>query len=182
MAKGIRLKIPELKKNLNEYEHKELIKVIGDLYKLNQEVKDYLHVKIMGEEAVQELFKRAKKEIEEEFFPDKGFGKMRLAKAKKAISNFKKLTNDSTRVLDLMLHYVENGTAFTLTYGDIDERFYYSMESMYQKVVAACEKDEKLFNNFKDRLYTIVLEADGIGWGYHDYLSDIYHSICWLAK
>src|SRR5690625_7650460 len=88
---------------------------------------------------------------------------MRLAKAKKAISDFKKLTDDSGKVLDLMLFYVENGTEFTLTYGDIDERFYGSMESMYEKVVVACEKDEKLFNKFKDQLYTIVLETSGIG-------------------
>ena len=34
------------------------------------------------------------------------------------------------------------------------------METMYYKVAVACEKDEKIFNQLKDRLYAIVLETD----------------------
>lgn len=177
-----KLKVPELKKKLKELEVKDLIQTVADLYKMNQEVKDFLNVKFIGEKVVQELFERAKKEIEHEFFPETGFGKMRLAKAKKAITDFKKLTGDFEKVIDLMLFYVERGTKFTNTYGDIDERFYSSMESMYKKVAIACDKDEKLFVKFKPRLYAIVLETNGMGWGYHDYLFDVFHSISWVNE
>jgi hypothetical protein len=77
---------------------------------------------------------------------------------------------------------VEFGTAFTREYGDIDERFYDSMESAYDKVVTACEKDETLFKQFRERLYQIIIETDGMGWGYHDNLKDIYYSIGWLEE
>ncbi|MEN1970386.1 DUF6155 family protein [Lentibacillus sp. N15] len=182
MRKINHMKVPELKKNLKAFDQKELVSVITDLYKLNSDVKDYLTMKFTGEATTMELFERAKKDVRDEFFPDKGFGKTRLAQAKKAITNFKKLTNDSLRILDLMLYYVEVGTEFTNTYGDIDETFYYSMESMYMKVIAACEKDETVFKQFNDRLYAIVEDTDGMGWGFHDNLEDIYYSIGWLDK
>jgi len=182
LSKNNNLKIPELKKHLTDLDQKDLIKIITDLFKMNNEVKDFLNVKFLGDKVIKELFERANDEIENEFFPINGFGKMRLAKAKKAISEYKKLTGDTVGTLDLMLCYVENGTAFTNTYGDIDERFYASMESVYEKVVKACEKDESLFLKFQARLYSIVEETDGIGWGFHDHLSHVYYSISWLEK
>ena len=34
-----------------------------------------------------------------------------------------------------MIQYVENGVKFTNAFGDIDEPFYYSMESMFEKAL-----------------------------------------------
>ncbi|WP_338061897.1 DUF6155 family protein [Virgibacillus indicus] len=169
-----------MKKETQGIRQKELIRLVAELYKLDPNVQQYLSVKFLGEETIHDLYESTKKEIEDEFFPNKGFGKMRLAKAKTAITNFKKLTNDHLRTVDLMLTYVEVGTEFTNTYGDIDEKFYSSMYSMYDKVVTECEKDEELFKEFGDRLYSVVIESDGIGWGYHDGLADLYYSISWV--
>lgn len=54
------------------------------------------------------------------------------------------------------------------------------MASMYYKVVKECEKDERLFNQFRDRLESVVEDSSGIGWGYHDDLKDVYYSIEFL--
>lgn len=86
-------------------------------------MQNYLSVKFLGVETIQDLYVNAKNEVEDEFFPAKGFGKMRLTKAKSVITNFKKLTNDHLKTVDLMLFYVEVGTEFTNTYGDIDGNF-----------------------------------------------------------
>lgn len=182
MADASKIKIPELKKLLKQLDQKELISLVSDLYKVNKDVQSYLSVKFIGEETIIDLLENAEKEIWNEFFPEKGFGKMRLAKAKKTITNFKKLTNDHERTVDLMLFYVEAGTEFTITYGDIDEKFYDSMESTYHKVAKECEKDKELFNKFDKRLYAIVVATEGMGWGYHDGLSDMYYSISWLDE
>ena len=93
--KGVRksmtkLKISDLKKHLRNFEQKELIKLVTDLYKLNKEIKQFLAIGVNGEEAFATVFEKAKKEILDEFFPDKGFGKMGHDRAKKAISDFKK--------------------------------------------------------------------------------------------
>ena len=182
MGKVTKLKVTELKKHLKEYDQKELINLVSDLYKLNENIQQYLTVKFNGEETVKELYLKAKKEIRDEFFPNKGSGKMRLAEAKSTITNFKKLTNDHVKMVDLMVFYVEVGTEFTNAYGDIDERFYSSMYSMYGKVIMECEKDEALFKEFHDRLYGIIVDSDGIGWGYPDGLENLYYSISWLEE
>lgn len=177
-----KLKVNELKKELKGLGQKELIQLICELYKLNKDVQHYLSNQLIGEEAIIDLYEKTKKTIQAEFFPERGFGKMRLGEAKNAITNFKKLSNDELKTLDLMIFYVEMGTEFTNTYGDIDSKFYNSMLSMYDKVIMECDKKEKLFITFQERLYSIIEEAEGIGWGYHDGLCDIYYSIQWTIE
>ncbi len=63
---------------------------------------------------------------------------------------------------ELMLSYVEQGVKFTNTYGDIDERFYSSMATMYEKVITICNEEEKFFQLFNGRLKKIVTDTDGI--------------------
>lgn len=176
------LKLNELKKELKTLEQKELIQLISDVYKVNKDVQHYLSNRFKGEEAIKDLYEKTKKIVENEFFPNRGFAKMRLGVARDAISNFKKLSSDAGKTIDLMLYYVETGTKFTNTYGDIEGKFYNSMVSMYNKVVNECNKSEEFYNIFKDRLYLIVSETDGIGWGYHDDICAIYYSLDWLEE
>ncbi|WP_206662954.1 DUF6155 family protein [Anaerobacillus alkaliphilus] len=176
------LKISELKKSLKQLDQKELIQLVVDMSKLNTDVKEFLATKYGGEEVVNELFNKAKKKITNEFFPEKGMPKLRLTEAKKAIADFKKTTGDDMKVADLMLLYVEMGTEFTRSYGDIDWNFYNNMIVMYGKVAGACEKKEELYSLLKDRLYSCVLMSQGTGWGYEDALCEIYYSISWVTE
>lgn len=174
-----KLTLTELKKELKQYDEKQLTQLVAELYKLNDDVKRYLGTRFKGEEAFIELFETTKKQINDEFFPERGFAKMRLSEAKKAITKFKKLSNDDLKTLDLMLYYVEVGTEFTKTYGDIDIKFYKSMVSIYSNVVDACDQDEKIYDIFADRLYAVVEKSEGTGWGYHEALDDLYNSMEW---
>lgn len=148
-----------------------------ELHKVNKDVQQVLSKKFIGDEAVEAFFLKSQKQIADEFFPDRGFGKLRLKEAQNSITNFKKMTNDLNRTVDLMLYYVEIGTEFTNTYGDIDERFYNSMLSMYENVVNECKKDESLYTIFKERMYNVVEDSGRIGWGYYDTLNDLYFSM-----
>jgi hypothetical protein len=114
--------------------------------------------------------------VEQEFFPERGHGKLGLKAAKNAISEFGKLTGDVKRSLELKLIYVENGVRFTLTFGDIDERFYNSMESMYADIINQVNRDEtgELFEEFEERLEAIVWNTRGVGWGFHDNLAEMH--------
>jgi hypothetical protein len=73
-----------------------------------------------------------------------------------------------------MIFYVEIGVNYTNSYGNIDEDFYYSMESMYEQAINFIEAN-KLKKPFKDRCLRIVNETEGIGWGFHDQLCEIYY-------
>jgi TusA-related sulfurtransferase len=184
MLKGLKFsmhKMPlsELKKQLKTYKAEELISIIVDCYKSSDDVKKYIHVMLDPESAENQLFDEAKIKISRQFYPERGDPKLKLAEAKKAISEFNKLCSNPVRTLDLMIYYVEVGVEFTNDYGDIHEPFYNSMESMYQNVLnkIRTEKDQGLYNLYRDRLKAIVENTDGIGWGFHDQLDEMFFEI-----
>lgn len=72
-----------------------------------------------------------------------------------------------------MIYYVEMGVKFTNAYGDIEEPFYNSMESMYLNAAKFIVRHE-LQSLFQERCQELVTETRGIGWGFHDMLSEIY--------
>jgi hypothetical protein len=176
----MKIKVTDLKKQLKEYEQKELIELIVGMFRTNKEVQNFLSCKFLGDEAIEVLFNQAQKKIENEFFPDRGFGKLRLAEAKKEITGFKNATNDVKRTVDLMLFYVESGVDFTNTYGDISEGFYSSMEKMYDQVAMECDRNEDLYREFSSRLSSVLSEAGRTGWGFQEALLESYYSIEWV--
>jgi len=167
------MKINDLKKNLKELTKDELIKSIVDLYKKNEFVKDYYSSKYADGNSLSVLIKH-KGIIENEFFPARGDGRGRLAVAKKAITEFKKLSNDKDSIAELMIFYVETGVRYTDCYGDIDEPFYMSMESMYERAMKYIVS-ANLIDKYNDRCLKIVNDTTDMGWGFHDQLCEIYY-------
>ena len=151
----------------------ELLTLINDLYALSKENKDFIHARysITGEP-----LKPYKTLIEQSIYPD--FNKpLKLSIGRKAISDYKKAIGDPTGVLELMVFYIECGNRFTVDYGDIDEQFYNSLESMFDKVIKILNRsNQDIIDKFLPRLRDIVNKANGIGWGYYDYISDILRS------
>lgn len=177
VSESKKLTITDIKKSLKSYEKEALVSMLIDCYKQSREVKNYIHVLLNPEEAIKELYQTAKNQIYNEFFPDRGFGKMRLAVAKKAISDYKKLSNDVASTIDLMIFYVEAGVEFTNAYGDINEQFYSSMLTMYSNALNQLMDNPALYNQYQPRLQSIIEHTRGIGWGFHDGLCYLYGSI-----
>jgi hypothetical protein len=76
---------------------------------------------------------------------------------------------------ELRIFYVECGNNFTLSYGDIDADFYHDMLNMYEYAIeTVLELPPKERKVYKARLQTIMESAEGIGWGYHDGLCNLY--------
>ncbi len=78
------------------------------------------------------------------------------------IRELKKTTKSQTDIADIIIFYVENGVEFTCDYGDIDERFYNSMESMFESALKFIKK-YNLGKDFNTRCKKIVNDTDGIG-------------------
>ena len=74
-----------------------------------------------------------------------------------------------------MLYYVEIGVKYTVEYGDINEAFYNSMDSMYSGAVKYIDQ-HGMQEQFEERCRKIVEDTSDIGWGFHDGLGDIYAS------
>jgi len=170
-----KMNVSELKKKLKSKTQKELIDDIATLFKSFDVVNEYYQVQLFcNDESVLQKYKAI---IEYEFFPisERKDPPARLAVAKKAITEYKKLTNSEVNIADIMVFYVETGVRFTIEYGDIDEVFYISMEGMYERALKFIVNNG-LATIFNKRLLAIVNDTDGMGWGFHDGLADLYYS------
>lgn len=165
--------ITELKRYLKVRSQAELIEDIAELFKKIPAVKDYYQLKL-DPQSEDQVIEKYQKVIQDEFFPARGFGKARLSVARKAVNDYKKIATSTTSIADLMLFYVEQGVKFTREYGDIDEPFYNSMESMYGKALEWITKYD-LQDVFQPRCQRVVTDTSGIGWGFHDALGDMYY-------
>ena len=65
-----------------------------------------------------------------------------------------------------MFHYVEMGNQFTLDLGDIDEQFYSSLESMFDRILSTIGKQPKNIQiRCLPRLENIIDSVQDMGWG-----------------
>jgi len=162
-----------LRQYLRKKEQKELIDEIADLYKKFDSVKSYYQASVFDDD--QGVLEKYKQIIEYEFFPKSIHAEppCRISVAKRAIADYKKLSCSDANLADIMLFYVECGIEFINDYGDIDERFYNSMASVY---VNACQFIHKsnLESRFQPGALAIVTDTSNLGWGFHDYLRDSY--------
>jgi O-methyltransferase involved in polyketide biosynthesis len=147
---GVRVSLKLLRQYLRKKEQKELIDEIADLYKKFDSVKSYYQASVFDDDQP-----------------------CRISVAKRAIADYKKLSCSDANLADIMLFYVECGVSFTNEYGDIDERLYNSMASVY---VNACQFIHKnnLESRFQPRALAIVTDTSNSGWGFHEYLRDSY--------
>jgi hypothetical protein len=174
------LTLSEIKKQLKQSEKDELIEMICTLYKSNENVKQMVNAKIMGEVFIGELLEDYKKKIKLIFFPKNNITLPSLSIAKKLISDFEKFA-DEISVIDLMLYYVECGNEFTNTFGDINGPFYDSLCSVFGKFIEKlnCQESDLIYLKFKERIDSLVYSSSHIGWGYGDYISDKASEIIW---
>lgn len=169
-----------LVKKLNTMNQEELVKIISDLFKTNKSVEARLNLMILGDEYGNELVEKYKKQLYKIFNPARnGFS---LERAQKVLSDFADVCDSGRWYGDLALCFAECATDFTMSYGDINQRFYDSLGDAYHDAVVAASEDENLYKLWKDRLEYICHEFSDFGWGMDDYIAEEYYSIPWLEE
>lgn len=139
------------------------------LYKTFESVREFYVPQIEPESTCQ-LVEKYKKILERQFSPHanrRNFLELNYSVARKAIRDFKKVNANPSLAIDLQLTYVEYGVECTLEYGDIDARFYDSMESMFHKTLKDIEK-YGLKDQFQKRCLAIQQNTADLGWGFGD--------------
>lgn len=151
---------------------KELLGLVGELYRLSSQNKAFLHARFADRDVAMEEFKAI---VAECLNPDVSRNRpLQVAKAKKAVADFCKAVTDPDANADLMVFFIEQGNAFTLEYGDIDAGFYSALVTMARRAAEViCSLPVDLQAPFMKRLGEVVRSSSGIGWGYHDDLADI---------
>jgi hypothetical protein len=164
----------QIKAALTSLEKPELIALVKDLFDHSIESRAFLSARFLAEGIPDAILDKYRKRIVEQFFPKRGFGKLDLRAARRSISDYRKATFDLAGTVDLMLTYVESGTDFTNQFGDINESFYNSLESVLDEMVGLLKTPEgaALYSRFQDRVSRLARAASGIGWGYGDHVAE----------
>src|SRR5260370_10915995 len=162
-----------IRRQLDDWSKPPLIALVKDLYEASPDNRDFVQARFQAEETCGTALEKYRHKIVEQFFPSRGFGKLKLTEARKAIRDYRKATGNLTGTIDLMLTYVENGTEFTHEFGDINESFYNSLESVLNEMVQLLVREgSELYPRFRERVQRLTTHADHIGWGYGDALRD----------
>jgi hypothetical protein len=160
-------------RHINDWSKTALIALVKDLYEAAADNRDFLHARLQAEENAGVALKKYRRKIVEQFFPARGFGKLKLGEARKAIRDYRKATGNLEGIIELMLTYVENGTEFTQEFGDINASFYSSLESVLAEMAELLMAEgRELYPKFRERVQRLAARAAGIGWGYGDALQD----------
>ncbi|RZB38495.1 MAG: hypothetical protein SRB2_00243 [Desulfobacteraceae bacterium Eth-SRB2] len=164
----------DVKRNVKSFNNAELLKLIGDLYRLSENNKEFFHARFSLGEDTLESYKRIIQNAIHPYLEDSEV--LDIGRAEDAINRYSKALDDVKGETELMVFFVECGNNFTLSYGDIDDEFYDSVLRMYEKAILnTTELPTEEQKVFKERLHEIMDSASGIGWGYHDGLCELYY-------
>lgn len=151
-----------------------LLELVKDLYAASESARDLIDTRCRPAESGPAILEKARRKVVEQFYPSRGFGKLKLGEARKAIRDYRKTTGDIPGTAELLMTYVENGAKFTAEYGDIDERFYTSIESALDELAALLRGPAKaLHPDFQNRLDHVEFITRPVGWGFHDYVAGL---------
>ena len=163
-----------LRRHLATWEKPALLALVKDLYETAAENHDFIQARCQTGESGGEILEKYRHKIVEQFYPARGEAKLKLGDARKAIRDYRKATGNLPGTVELLMTYVENGAEFTHEYGDIDERFYSSIESALDELVALLQGDAReMYPQFSERLARVERLSGGIGWGFGDYIGDV---------
>ena len=112
-----------IRQHLSSWDKPVLLALVKNLYELDAGNRDFIHTRSQAGDDGGEALEKYRGKIVEQFFPARGFGKLKLGEARKAIRDYRKATGNLSGTVELLMTYVENGAKFTHEFGDIDERF-----------------------------------------------------------
>lgn len=168
--------VPSIHSLIKDLDSDELREVIVELCKLSPKNKQFLHLFLQSTETVNlgEIVEGVKKKIHTHFYGRSRFPKIDLAQARKVVDEYSKVLREyPAEVAELKLYFVETGTELTNRYGDIDDRFYTSLGSMFEKFCTDIKKHPNYYDRFAQRIADLQFACKNIGWGYGDYISDL---------
>lgn len=163
-----------IRQKLASCSERDLLGIISELYELSRENKNFLEVRFLQDASALDRYKSHIKRYLAPHEPWKPSQQISIREAKKAISDYKKASSNAINLIDLMVYYVECGTDFSCEFGDMDETYYASLESMFDKAVTLMKKQDPYeVEDFIRRLESVIQNAKSFGWGYYDTISVI---------
>lgn len=165
-----KLRKTTLKKHLNQLTKEELVEEIMNLVKHQPMLEEY-YISLLTPND-EEILNKYKKIIEKQF-GDRG-EILRYPVIKQAIKDFSKVSANKEQTAEIMVFTVECGVDFTRAYGDIDERFYLTVSSIYRQALEYIVKND-LEEKFVDRCRRLRDHSHDIAWGFGYAMVEFYY-------
>lgn len=158
-----------IRKHLSGWEPAALIALIKDLHDFSTPNRTFLHARITAAAGGGEAMEIYRKRVIEPFYPSRGFGKLKLGEARKAIREYTKATGNIPGTIELLLVFCETGVEFTNEFGNINERFYDSLaKGLADLGDLLKEQGGAAWETVSDRLDKLADATYNIGWGFGD--------------
>jgi hypothetical protein len=162
----------KIRPKLLTQQSRQLVRLIGDLYRLSKENQRFLEARLGDASKQLPIYQRL---VADCLFPDplcKG-SKVRISEAKRAVSKYQHATGDAAGTVELMLLFVETGTAFAADLGYGEDGFFSALENMLSRALNLLRRaNAELRQSMRPRLVRLSASARGLGWGYGDFVAD----------
>ena len=170
--------LSEVKRRLKEKTVKELIKIISECYKVSNESRFYISTELIeNKQETENIINELREELSIAFW-----GKKKtlpppvpnLRKAKKTVSDLKKVTDNPEIIIQFMLGYIDHGIMYSCEYGDMWEQYYDSIENMFQHMTKMIVEHNEQINVWRIIKETedVIWKSSEFGWGLYDNLTD----------
>lgn len=164
--------IRDVRSYLSQKTEKQLIEEIIDLIKIFPEVKEHYQARTSPADEA-EILSKYKKIIQNQILPPQGFGKLDLPTIRKAVNQYKRVAVSFEGLVELLLHFVEQGSECVGQYGGIKDNFYGAMVAAFRDACQLVEINEAQ-KVWKDRFREIVWKASVAGYGCGADIQDLF--------
>ena len=146
--------------------------IVRDLYEASSSNRRFLHARLVSAAGTLDEYRHL---VETAVFPDPLSQRaIRLRDAGAAITNYKRSTGDLIGVVDLLLTFVEAGTAQAADLGYGDDAYFLALERKVNEVISLLDSlPAEARDRSVARLIHLARYQDKIGWGYGDHLANI---------
>lgn len=162
----------DLKRQLVHLDHPALLGLIQDLSAASKNNQTFLHARFALREDVLEPYKAT---IDRWVCPDVIRNQdISVAKAKKAISDYKKAIGRPEGVAELTVFYCESCMNLLAYCGMEDEGYFNALVRMFEqalKAIVALEPDRQI--SFVERIERVRREGHNLGWAVGDDMDDL---------
>lgn len=162
----------DLKRHLSDFDRNALLGLVQDLYAASKENQTFLHARF---DPGDDVLKSYKATISRWVCPDVLRNQdISVAKAKKAISDYKKATGRPEGLAELPVFYCEACADFLGYCGMDDEGYFYALVRMFEQALKAIHQLEPGQQaSLVERLERVQREGHNWGWGVGDDMDDL---------
>lgn len=164
----------DVKTGLAQFDRAGLLGLVKDLYALRPENRAFVAARLhIGSDPLTPF----KMVISRWMFPDLTRGQdVSVAKAKKAIADYRKAIGQPEGVAELSTFYCEEAARLVRDFGLEDEAYYSALVRMYDQALSQTATLQPAVRDTMLRRLDAVREMlRGVGWGVSDAVNEIWH-------